>query len=53
VETSGARGKKAFTTIEELWDILISSKSGIERKGESRRKKQRKQTKEQKLVINL
>jgi hypothetical protein len=27
VEEVGVKGKKAFTNYDELWDILISSKS--------------------------
>jgi len=37
VEEVGVKGKKAFTNYDELWDILISSKS-ISQKQKQKRK---------------
>jgi len=34
VEEAGGKGKKAFANFDELWDILISSKS-LAQKGKS------------------
>jgi hypothetical protein len=44
VEEVGVKGKKAFTNYDELWDILIASKSTIQKRksplceGKTRRK---------------
>ena len=37
VEEIGVTGKKAFTNYDELWDILISSKSIIQKQKQQRK----------------
>ena len=37
VEEVGIKGKKAFTNYDELWEILISSKSIIQKRKQKRK----------------
>ena len=40
VEEVGVKGKKAFTNYDELWDILLSSKSVRQKQNQNQKRKE-------------
>ena len=43
VEEVGVKGKKAFTNYDELWDILLSSKSVRQKQNQKRKEVKKKE----------
>ena len=43
VEEVGVKGKKAFTNYDELWDILLSSKSVRQKENQKRKEVKKKE----------
>ena len=43
VEEVGVKGKKAFTNYDELWDILLSSKSVRKKQNQKRKEVKKKE----------